>query len=151
MKILIVPDSRQDRERILRYHRCQIIVVEACQIKFRSSASEDEHRIIFLAGIQHRIQGRDYRGRAFGTLHQGREKFRSHLESVWVFVQVTDKIPVAGCVGGRDDRQAIRQSRQRKPSLHVHQALLLQSFNGLLPFEFLDSERKLRVYVVYYQ
>ena len=151
MEILVMAYGRQDRKRILRYHCSHFIVIEACQIKFRAAASEDEHRIIFLAGIQHGVQCCDYRRRAVGSLHQGREKLRSDFESVWIFVQVTDEVPVAGCIGGRYDRQVIRQSRQHEALLHVHQALFLQPLNGLLPLHLLDSERKFRIYIVDYQ
>ena len=151
MKILVMTYGRQDRKRILRYHCSHLIIIKACQIKFRAASPEDQHRIIFLAGLQHGVQCCDYRRRAVSTLHQGREKLRGDFESVWIFIQVTDEVPIAGCVGGRYDRQVIRQSRQREALLHVHQALFLQSLNGLLSLQFLDSERKLRIYIVDYQ
>ena len=84
MKILIVTNRRQHRQRILSNNRRERIIIKACKIEFCSATPENQHNIPILTAVHNGIKRRNYRSRTVSSLHQRREKHRLHREAVWV-------------------------------------------------------------------
>ena len=92
--------GRKHRQRELSYDSGKFIIIEACQIQFRTSATQDENGIILLSAVQNSIHGGNDGFRAVSTLHQRRIKFRIDLETIWIFMEMPHEVTIARCVLG---------------------------------------------------
>ena len=151
MEVLVVADGGEHRERILGYDCCEVVIVIAGEVKFGAAASENQHGIVFQLRFHDCVQGFDYRSRAVFSLHECREKVEFHFESVRVFFYMTHEVAIAGCIFGRYYCESIREIWHQKFLLELHETFFLQSFDGLLTLELLESEREFRVYIIDYQ
>ena len=61
------------------------------------------------------------------------------------------EITIASCIFCRDHREPIRQNRQGKSLLKIHDSLLGEALDGLLLFQLLDSQRVLGIHIIHYQ
>ena len=60
MMVLVMTDRSQHRKRILGYHGSKLIVVEACQVEFRTAASEHEDSVEDASVLHDAVQRIDY-------------------------------------------------------------------------------------------
>ena len=148
---MIMPNCRQHRQWILCNSCSHLIIIEARHIQFGTASAKDEHGIIHLSGIHHRIKGGNDRCRTLHALHQGRIELRSHLEGIRIFVKMADEVAVAGCVSGGNHRKVVRQRRHSQFLLQVHKTFRLKAFYSPLSLLFLQAERKFRIYIIDYQ
>ena len=140
MIVLVVSDSRQHRQRILRNRRSQIIVIEAGQVQFGSATAHDKHCIILLARIQNSIHGHYDRPWTIRALHQSREKISSQRESIRIFCNMAHEIAVTSSIFCRNHCQFIRKCWQSKLLLQIHDSLLRQTLDSLLLLQFLHTQ-----------
>ena len=160
MEILVMTDSCQHRYRILRDDCSKLIIVKACQIKFCAAASKNQHRIISVAMlpgstllhiIQDSIESRNYGCRTIRTLHERREKHRIHLETIWIFLNMTHEITITCGILCRNHSKTIWKKRQFQFFLKTHQTFFLKAPDSLLTLLFLLTERELRIDIIDYQ
>ncbi|EJW94608.1 hypothetical protein EVA_17285 [gut metagenome] len=66
-------------------------------------------------------------------------------------MKMSHKIPISGCILRRNDCKAVRKQRKIQFLLKVHKPFLLQAFYCHPAFLLLQSERKIRVDIIYNQ